>query len=96
MKQTINPNPPTEIELQSLYSRWINTLFDLRTATGANLGHEVTSWRNSLIEELTDIYNDTLKFSSISGVKTNPYFHLITHRPIDQHLVLSKPKHRML
>ena len=95
MKQTINPNPPsgsfqppTEVELQSLYSRWINTLFDLRSATG--------EWRNSLIEDLTDIYNDTLKFSSISGVKTNPYYRLITHRPIDQHLVLSKPKHNLL
>ena len=88
MKQTTNPHPPTEVELESLYNRFLDLLKDYNTSTPA--------WRKFLVEELTEVYQETLSFADVEGVQNNPFYKLITFRPLEEHLVIAKPTHRTL
>ena len=96
MKKTTNPFPPTEVILESLYSRLIGLLRDYNFATAENLGHEVTSWRLMLKDDLKEIYDETLSYSAVKNIENNPYYKLISHRSLDEHLILSKPRPRIL
>ena len=84
----INDQPPTEVELQSLYNRFLGLLRDYNTAT--------PDWRKYLVEELTEVYEETLSFADVSGVKNNPFYKLITFRSLEEHLIIAKPTHRTL
>ena len=84
----LNSHPPTEVELQSLYSRFLDLLKDYNTATPA--------WRKFLTEELTEVYQETLSFADVDGVKNNPFYKLITFRSLEEHLIIAKPKHNVL
>ena len=99
MKQTTNTHPPTEVILESLYSRFIDLLRDYNFATAENLGHgaagyayEVTSWRLMLKDDLKEIYDETLSYSAVKNIGNNPYYKLISHRSLEEHLILSKPR----
>ena len=88
MKQTTNPFPPTEVILEGLYSRFIDLLRDYNFATA--------DWRLMLKEDLKEIYEETLSYSGVKNIGTNPYYKLISHRSLDEHLILSKPRPRIL
>ena len=88
MNKTLSEHPPTEVELESLYFRFIELLRDYNYATA--------DWKQFLVEELTEVYNQTLSFSVVKNVERNPYYRLITHRSLEEHLILIKPKHNVL
>ena len=81
--------PPTERMLEGLYHKFISYLQDYKHST-------TSDWRAMLLEDLKEIYTETLTYSDVVGVSTNPYYRLITSRPLREHLILSKPQHRML
>ena len=85
---TNNNQPPTEVELQSLYSRFLDLLRDYNTSS--------SDWRKFLVEELTEVYQEVLSFADVDGVKNNPFYKLITFRTLEEHLIIAKPTHRTL
>ena len=84
----INEHTPTEVELESLYNRFLDLLRDYNTST--------PEWRKFLKEELTEVYQETLSFADVDGVQNNPFYKLITFRPLEEHLLISKPKHNVV
>ena len=86
--ETILNQPPTEVILSGLFDRWISTLKDLRTATG--------SWRQELTSDLISIYNETIAMKDVDNIQSHSLYRLITHRPVQEHIILSKPKHNLL
>jgi hypothetical protein len=79
---------PTGVLLQSLQQRFCRTLFDYSQASG--------SWKKVLKEELQEIYQDTILLSHEEDVSSNPYYKLITHRSLEEHLVLAKQHHNLV
>ena len=88
MKQTTNPNIPTADALEGLYQQWISLLRELRTASG--------EWRQALYEQLVEVHTETLTYAGVENVKFNPYYRLITHRPLSDHIILSRQTHNVI
>ena len=49
-----------------------------------------------LKDDLKEIYDETLSYSAVKNIENNPYYKLISHRSLDEHLILSKPRPRIL
>ena len=86
--ETILNQPPTEVILEGLYFKFIDYLKDYKLAT--------SDWRKILIEDLKETYEEVLTYADVDGVSTNPYYRLITIRPLSEHLILSKSKHNVI
>ena len=84
-----NNQPKTEVILEGLYHKFISYLQDYKHST-------TSDWRKILVEDLKETYEEVLTYADVVGVSTNPYYRLITSRPLREHLILSKPQHRML
>ena len=83
-----NNQPRTEVILEGLYHKFISYLKDYKLAT--------SDWRKILVEDLKEIYDEVLTYSDVVGVSTNPYYRLITIRPLSEHLILSKPNNNVI
>ena len=87
--ETILNQPPTERMLEVLYHKFISYLQDYKQASTAE-------WRKILVEDLKELYDEALTYSDVVGVKTNPYYRLITHRNLNEHLILSQRQHNIV
>ena len=75
---------PLSIQIESTFHQWISLLRDYGRASG--------EWKNTLKEELWDVYCQMNSFKDVEGVTNNAYFTIITSNTFDQHLILAQPK----
>ena len=72
---------PISIQIESLFHQWISSLRDYSRASG--------EWKNTIKDDLWDIYTELLSFSEAEGITNNAYYLLITSRDFEQHLALT-------
>ena len=80
--------PPTEVVLKGLYFKFIDYLKDYKLAT--------PDWRKILVEDLKEIYDEVLTYADVANVGTNPYYRLITHRSLNEHIILCQRQHNLI
>ena len=84
-----NTEPPTEVVLESLYSQFIRHLKDYKQSTSSD-------WRTSILDDLKEIYNEVLTYADVENVELNPYYKLITHRSLNEHIILAQRRHNIV
>ena len=78
-----NTEPPTEVVLKTLYFKFIDYLKDYKQAS-------TSEWRKSLAEDLKELYDEALTYADVENVELNPYYKLITHRTLNEHIILAQ------
>ena len=84
-----NTEPPTEKILEVLYHKFISYLQDYKQASTAE-------WKVMLLEDLKEIYSETLTYADVENVNLNPYYKLITHRTLNEHIILAQRRHNIV
>ena len=72
---------PISVQIESLFQQWISYLRDYSRASG--------EWKQSLKDELWQIYIQILTLGDEMDVNNNAYIMLIKSREFEQHLQLT-------
>ena len=79
---------PVTVQIESLFQQWISYLRDYSRASG--------EWKNSLKDELWNIYTALLTLGDEMDVSNNAYIMLIKSREFEQHLQLTTRNDRVV
>ena len=79
---------PISVQIESLFQQWISYLRDYSRASG--------EWKNSLKDELWDIYTALLTLGDEMDASNNAYIMLIKSREFEQHLKLTNRNQNVL